>query len=353
MSKLRRGFTLIELLVVIAIIGVLIALLLPAVQAAREAARRSQCVNNLKQIGLAYHNYASTNSDQTAPANVDSVQNFSIHARLLPFLELTTVANSINFSLSSRWDGSRGNAGLSTAIYPDEGIFYQATAATTQIKVFLCPSDGAGLGTNGTVPVGGVNKVTTSQNYPVSGGLSRYINNWMPNGAAYSISSWDGTMNRPITLASFTDGTSNTMIFSEWLKGPGTGNSGQKDGLWMEYSSSTVISGGQNKDNWLQAQNCQLNGTSQFNGYKGELYLWSVHACYYAQQPPNRRSCEYNDNGLDRIYGMQCASSNHPGGVNVLMGDGSVKFIKSTIFYQAWYALATPGGGEAVSGDQF
>src|SRR5215216_1827716 len=113
MSRSRRGFTLIELLVVIAIIGVLIALLLPAVQAAREAARRSQCVNNLKQIGLAVHNYLSTNQDTMPPVFVDFAQDInpvkhvaqthSIHARLLPYMEQVQTYNSLNFDVASRW----------------------------------------------------------------------------------------------------------------------------------------------------------------------------------------------------------------------------------------------------------
>src|SRR5436305_7191912 len=121
----RRGFTLIELLVVIAIIGVLISLLLPAVQSAREAARRSQCTNNLKQIGLAYHNYLSANGDVVPPVFVDYLgspdpptappsQTHSSQARLLPYLEQTNTYNSLNFAFSSRWGGTGlgpGNTG--------------------------------------------------------------------------------------------------------------------------------------------------------------------------------------------------------------------------------------------------
>jgi len=101
-----------------------------------------------------------------------------------------------------------------------------------------------------------------------------------------------------ITLASFNDGISNTMIFSEWLRGPGTGNSGQRDGLWIKYSGLTVTYAGQNNNHLLQAHTCRVNG------YKGEIWIWSVHSPDYAQQPPNRRRCEYTDNSLDRIYGM-------------------------------------------------
>jgi prepilin-type N-terminal cleavage/methylation domain-containing protein len=149
----RRGFTLIELLVVIAIIAVLIALLLPAVQSARKAARRAQCVNNLKQIGLALHNYLSANEavppitcDPRNPNNGSDLgtdlgdlvhypyENYSPLVRLLPYLELNPIYNSINLGLPVRWGGwdhsPSGPAGA-----------YQFTAITTQVAVFLCPSD--------------------------------------------------------------------------------------------------------------------------------------------------------------------------------------------------------------------
>jgi len=190
MQRVRRGFTLIELLVVIAIIGVLIALLLPAVQAAREAARRSQCVNNLKQLGLAVHNYLSNNTDTFPPAHVDGVQNFSAHARLLPFLEQTTIFNACNFNLPSRWDGYRGNDGLSAPQYPDEGMNFQATAATTQIKSFLCPSDPNPGSTDGFT-VNGTFRNYGNNNYGINAGLNRRSNGWTPNGVAYNATRWD------------------------------------------------------------------------------------------------------------------------------------------------------------------
>src|SRR5436309_1859029 len=133
----RTGFTLIELLVVIAIIGVLVALLLPAVQAAREAARRVQCTNNLKQIGLALHNYISVN-DTVPPAALDTriyagttIANggFSAQARLLPYLEQTPLYNAANFSLN--------------AINNAPGTWSNVTVISTRLAGFLCPSETA------------------------------------------------------------------------------------------------------------------------------------------------------------------------------------------------------------------
>jgi prepilin-type N-terminal cleavage/methylation domain-containing protein/prepilin-type processing-associated H-X9-DG protein len=368
MSMRKRGFTLIELLVVIAIIGVLIALLLPAVQSAREAARRSQCVNNLKQIGLAYHNYLDANGGTVPPVFIDflgspdpvnspPVQTQSIHARLLPFLEQSVVANSINFDVSARWGGTGWNNGT------QPWDFIQATALTTEIKAFLCPSD-ANPGNTGTQALGlGVVKRIASDNYPANIGLNRRLNNWTMNGPGFMSSRWDGAF-PVIQLSSFTDGMSNTVIFSEWVKGVGTGNG--KDGL------SEVYQAGFNSDRhladiqsntmtlfaaeWDNAQLCQRQGIVRDFHWKGEWWIEGLKHVYSHTQVPNRRACSYGDIGAfggRADINMVNASSNHPGGVNALFGDGSVKFIKSTINFQAWYGLATPDGGELLSSDQY
>jgi prepilin-type N-terminal cleavage/methylation domain-containing protein len=209
MSARRKGFTLIELLVVIAIIGVLIALLLPAVQSAREAARRAQCTNNLKQIGLAVHNYLSANSDTMPPVFIDYAgsnaangdvfpavtQTYSAQTRLLPFMEQVQTYNAINLSLPSRWDGTGwccGTGGVNDnpagpSVDAAAGIYgvIQMTAVLTQINSFLCPSDPF-KGASGHMGWPGQTKLVASNNYPINIGLNRRLNNWQMNGPTYT-----------------------------------------------------------------------------------------------------------------------------------------------------------------------
>ncbi len=192
----RRGFTLIELLVVIAIIAVLIALLLPAVQAAREAARRAQCVNNLKQLGLAAHNYISVNEAlpaQTMPDGVDGLDNwgYNWYSSLLPQLEQQPLFSAINYNLSP-WNGAN------------------STVYNTQLALWVCPSESQ------------TQRITSMY-------IANYVGNYGGPGAiqAYSgviIPTVDLEINYksplgPIKLASITDGTSNTGLFSERLMG--------------------------------------------------------------------------------------------------------------------------------------
>src|SRR4051794_6787856 len=204
--RLRSGFTLIELLVVIAIIAVLIALLLPAVQAAREAARRAQCTNNLKQIGLALHNYHSANNNfpmgsslqvSLAYGGYSGWSNWSCHALLLPYLEQNPLYNAANFKINEGVEG-----GASDAI--------NSTVTLSRVAGFLCPSDGpAGSkwtnsyrGSIGTTVVQGVPSKQVSGLFSMSSRKNNY-----------------GGANPTLGLNDCTDGSSNTIAFGEAMVG--------------------------------------------------------------------------------------------------------------------------------------
>ncbi len=371
MTRRSRGFTLIELLVVIAIIAVLIALLLPAVQSAREAARRSQCLNNLRQIGLAMHNYISAN-DVLPPVSVDQEwnsnrqqipqphQNWSQHARLLPYMEQQVLYNMINWSF-----GARGSDGDTVYTYggsnPPDGAsggadsVPQMTVLTTQVAAFLCPSD-FHPGSSATFPVNGVNRLVGSSSYASNIGLNRRLTGWVLNGPNYVASNWDPNVNSTTTLAKFQDGTTNTVIFSEWIKGEAVPTRAAKDGL------SEIYNLGGNSNTYpsdLQAamvcNSVPINAHNREPQWKGEWWAYGGTMIYSHTQTPNRTNCLYHDIVLDAraTITMLAASSYHPGGVNSLFMDGSVRFIKNGVSYSTWYALATPNGNEAVSSDSY
>jgi len=227
----RRGFTLIELLVVIAIIGVLVALLLPAVQSAREAARRSQCINNLKQIGLAIHNYHQSNdclppggevnsNDYTNPAYVQygwspGPQNFSMTVRILPYLEQGNTFNSANFAVSALW-----NVAGSSLV---DGGTINYTLRHTKVSSYVCPSDTNEFGNDPQMP---------GSSYHNNQGTNRYNNNWLSTGPTY-YQGHDWSLQQTRTFASVTDGLSSTAMFSEYVKGKMTGTA---DGVHQTYN---------------------------------------------------------------------------------------------------------------------
>ena len=364
MIRHRRGFTLIELLVVIAIIAVLIALLLPAVQAAREAARRAQCTNNLKQVALALQNYCSSNV-LLPPSCIDQCwynsrpsQNYSVYVRMLPFMELSSAYNAWNHTFGARWNN-------------DSPIQYEMPNGTVVISFMtslLCPSDsnpGSSIPNQFSAANVGNTHIAGACNYPVNVGLNRHINNappgapasgnWTMNGPSYVISDWDssGTGNRLLSLASITDGTSQTAYFSEWVKGTAQGNP-TRNGLNMVYT-------GPNSAAYMPdvqfAVACAAMPATMANynwGWKGEWWTYGGTMIYSHTNLPNRMAFEYSDVGQEgrAMTTLVNASSNHPGGVNVAFLDGSVRFVRTAVNWKPWEAIATPDWNDAFAGDQ-
>jgi prepilin-type N-terminal cleavage/methylation domain-containing protein/prepilin-type processing-associated H-X9-DG protein len=333
----RRGFTLIELLVVIAIIGVLIALLLPAVQAAREAARRAQCVNNLKQLGLAIQNYHDIHGSLPPTALNSSVTvtpDFSMKARLLPFLEQVPAYNALN----------------SAALYNDPMNF---SIRILQLSAFLCPSDGNIP--NGTTTVAGISARPGYHSYPNNIGTFATNNQNSYDGPAYEMNAnFGGT----IRLADITDGTSNTAIFSEYIRGQ---NIPAADGLFQIYKDTLDLTSTQAPLKQLMT-NCSnvptvasgtpLTASDQYQ--KGAD--WLNQNCgkgggYSHIMTPNVKSCYFSNTNASKTFTMVSASSKHPGGVNVAFLDGTVRFVKNTVNAPTWWAIATRSGGEVISSD--
>ena len=402
MSRSRRGFTLIELLVVIAIIAVLIALLLPAVQSAREAARRAQCTNNLKQIGLAVHNYISTNNvlptmyiTYYMVGNQDAAQTFSGLARMLPYLEQNSIYNAINFNVGARWGGGEGDIvgtyNGSTADCDSWGLI-NASASANQINSFLCPSDTdlANL-TFFIFAPGGTPQLIGRHNYPMNSGCNPFRGGFAnPNGIAYmpsfsnstkgangyppccemptgsgfgaaigqAGSLANGNYDAAVGLQSISDGTSNTAAYSEWVRGDGSNAPATaKGGLQIINVTGNVgaFIGDPNGDfKFAQACNASPQTTASYT-WKGDWWIADMFS-YSHTTTPNSKSCFYNDvNGRPYagIANVISSASRHPGGSNVALCDGSVKFIKSSISPQSWQALGTRNGGEALSSDSY
>ena len=339
----RRGFTLIELLVVIAIIAVLIALLLPAVQAAREAARRIQCTNNMKQLGLAIHNYESTNSalppqqvlGYTGTA-VTFKSQWGATSRLAPYMELGPLYGSINYSLSS------GHAGNTTVV-------------STSIAGLICPSEVRPLPNIATNAAG----VTTTY------GISNY--GWCA-GEWYTFGGLNGLPNRGAigpnrskTFAAITDGLGQTILAAE-VKAYSAAYHDCPGAVPAALATPTALP---DKATVLQlvagaSSACKSPAIGHAKWCNGNTF----NDAFTSALPPNTRSpagLTQLDSDLVTIdeddggptYSAVTSRSYHPGGVNALFGDGSVKFVKDTIDWRIWRALSTVGGGEIVSADAY
>ena len=358
----RRAFTLIELLVVIAIIGVLIGLLLPAVQAAREAARRAQCVNNLKQMGLAVHNYQSSNNCLPPSCNYFAptctggwVLNWAV--ALLPNLEQTSMFNAANFSFT----------GDNPANY---------TVTYNQLSAFLCPSDGqqqrpqipwGSTNYGGNVGGPGVIKSWSGTIVP-SYNICPYIPYPQPGSQWWGQDANLGTFG----LESVVDGTSNTGLFSERLRGlsgdpivkTGSGINTRR-AVYQGDSSATPPDSGSGALALQFINNCKSlpAGTpSLHSNLSGAYWAFSFpwHTAYNSYShfgPPNSLTCMGNNGQSDDMWGGRISltppSSGHSGGVNVCMTDGSVKFIKDSINLNTWWALGTRNGGEVIDAGSY
>ncbi|WZO96342.1 DUF1559 domain-containing protein [Isosphaeraceae bacterium EP7] len=320
----RRAFTLIELLVVISIIAVLIALLLPAVQSAREAGRRIQCVNNLKQIGLALHNYHDTvGAFPTNRSTYNTAFSYSALAQMLSFMEQSQLFAALNFNVR-RDDASN------------------LTAQGTVIKAFLCPSDSWSA-----YPV-----KTAGTNYRANEGrnILHLYGAADPTGSNANQPPPDGPFfaNTSFRLADIGDGTSNTLAFGEMTIGDMSNA--------IATTNRDIFSPGTSPANLDEAiADCRAIDpkilTFQYWSTSGAPWHFGsgAYSVLKTVATPNTRSCAYPAN--NRM--LETAISFHPGGINGSFCDGSVKFIKDTISVQVWRSLGSRNLGEIISSDSY
>lgn len=333
----RHGFTLVELLVVIAIIGILVSLLLPAVQAAREAARRTQCVNNLKQIGLAWHNYHDTHKAFPITVGWGPQENFnggfSDKVAMLPFIEQTSMHNQTNFRAwpfdSGGWSGDN-----------------RLTQSIT-LPVFNCPSQD-----------GEMNNGVANFSYAVNHGTSHLTHIGAPgimagNRLHNGMGAWFGPnanhwcqSDPELTFGKITDGSANTALYSEFLV--------EWPGVERKHMVHTWTGGANTSEQRLSCLSLtDLSGRNAITGtntVRGASWAWSfmgVGSAYNHTMLPNEKACHsYTDDwgGSNMMH----ASSRHPTGVNVAMADGSVRFVPETTTLVVWWAMGTRNGREPV-----
>jgi prepilin-type N-terminal cleavage/methylation domain-containing protein/prepilin-type processing-associated H-X9-DG protein len=336
----HRGFTLIELLVVIAILAVLTALLLPAVQSAREAARRIQCTNNLKQMGLGLHNYESiagafppSNIVQGTGNTVTWAGGFSVHARVLPFMEQGVAFNSINFLFN--------HLGAPNS-----------TVVTLAMSSFVCPSDVNKDERTPFPPFTGLSATASVTSYGVNAG------DWFVwNGFNAPVARNAFLVNKSRRIAEFTDGTSSTLFASDVkvynpLCGPFSP-------IPPGMTPTTVPPPNADPIAVVPAYATCAPGRGHTFWADGNSHETAMTTAW----PPNKaissasgaRDLDYETALIvsgGPTYAALTARSYHPGGVNALFGDGSVRFVKSSIDGNTWRAMGTVAGGEVISADQ-
>jgi len=329
----RTGFTLIEILVVIGIIGVLTLLLLSAVQAARESGRRAQCLNNLRQIGLAVHGYLAATGKLPPAFNAMA---YSPHVAILPYLEQVSLYNSINQNDFGSITGAEN-----------------ATAQATELAVFLCPSDAAPPGTEIAIP----NYPTTElgwTNYAGNGGFGPQTfgyNGPLPfmgfqmefEGKAVQLpGSWG--------LEGLPDGSATTAIFAEWVLGP-KGFTDRDPRRAVFTTPAAMIAPDQFETFAATCRDLDPNSGPYIIPDKGRGWITggAIHTVYLHTLNVNQKSCINGPNTNDWA-GAITAGSWHPGGAHALFADGHARFVRDSGALAAWRALGSRNGGEIIPG---
>lgn len=313
----KAGFTLVELLVVISIIALLIGLLLPAIQSVRESSRRMACSNNLKQFGIAIHNYESVNR-KFPPGNSGSLwsNGISVHAKLLEFLEESYLKSKVDFSVP--YNHINNNE-----------------ARMQSVSIFLCPSDSSNNldknlgGKNNYYANAGTNIMAGS---PPNDPSDPNFNLPPPNGVFFRDSK--------IKVGNITDGLTHTAAFCEKITGDGNNN--------ISTEKSDTFRPGAFPSNPDEAMNnCLSFNTSDLTkqgvSNVGVPWLWAYHSTtiYYHTSSPNTRSCMYPPGRI-----MTTANSQHKNGLNIVLCDSSVHFISENIDLSIWRAYGTRDGRE-------
>ena len=387
LQERRPAFTLIELLVVIAIIGVLIALLLPAVQMARESARRTQCSNHLKQLGLAMHNYVGThnvlptfavnarrtgtNDEGANPAEAACCfggKATSVHSRLLPFIEQMSIYEMIPAREWVYANCGSPNSRLNALPFNGKTM---TEAAKMPVPTFRCPSDGGPsimssiatlAATARAIVDGGNQEAALTPDEPSTTATTNYVAcTGSATGTYYDLNHpTDGTFSyeRWIGFEAMTKGTSNVIVFSETIIGDGSNgyddpsNSAPDPMLpWTRCGHVNTSGGQRGAPTWTQEPGLDavapnpnipalLTGSADlvWVGWRGSIWLSgrpyaTAFSTYSSPNPP------YADWGAYNAYGFHAARSFHPGGVNVLKGDGSGQFVSNTIARLVWQEM--------------